>query len=252
MTPQQLLARLFAIKPWVWLALGLGVLNVSVFLLGLFAPSVFSGNKTVHALSAGVRADWVKIQTPWIKQNPVVTQAATKIDLKQGRENLDKALAAGLAKVQQEVVEPRQCKLWGPLLPNEWVRVADALARWPGQIEKQERQVAVGYIVYLPADQAKGGASLLQLQRKGIKELFLMNEAGALQGAISLGLFRDLARATLQQQELLAKGVEGVLIQERLGPPRTFYRLTGTSAQITELDEIHRRNPRGSLQACGG
>jgi hypothetical protein len=247
---QVFLRRLLLVNPWFWVAGGVLLLNMLLLLWGVFSSSSLLGDRPKRSLSVGIRADLIQVSTPWVEQSlHTAPQAAVKIDLKHSKESLEKAIGVASAKVEQEVIEPKQCKLWGPLLPNEWVRVADALAQWTGEVEKQERQVPVGYIVYLPKDKVVGN-TLTDLQRKGVTELFVINSQGPLQGTIALGSFRDLDRATVQKDQLIAKGVQGVSIRERLGPTRTFYQLLGNSKQMDELDGIFQLNRRGDLKGC--
>jgi hypothetical protein len=105
-------------------------------------------------------------------------------------------------------------------------------------------------VVYLPQDIVSSGVGLKQLSDKGIKDMFYITTPGPMQGTISLGLFRDLERATIQKEELESRGVAGVQIRERLGPVRVFFELRGTAEQITRVKSAFELNRKGELTAC--
>ena len=91
---------------------------------------------------------------------------------------------------------------------------------------------------------------LSELASLGVTETFYMAQPGELQGAISLGLFRDEARAQIHQNEMLEKGVKGVSVRPRLGPVRTFIELYGVQSDMDSLASIYRLNRRSDLGPC--
>lgn len=213
-----------------------------------------AGKRMLELLTPGLRAEWVAVEKPW--QQPVdLTQAPApalpKINLKEGQAQLDKAIESASQQVTAaNPVDGRQCLLWGPLLQSESARVQAALADWPGEMKPLEKQVSVGYVVYLPQDIVGSGVGIKQLSAKGVTDMFYISTPGPLQGTISLGLFRDLERARLQQQELARRGVDGVQIRERLGPTRVFFELRGLPAQMDTLRSTFELNRKGELKAC--
>lgn len=214
-----------------------------------------SPGKTIPA--PGLRAEWVAIERPWDQAvdvaEAVLAQPPTptpKIDLKEGRASLEAAIETANQRVASDPLPDLQCRLWGPLLQNETSRVNDALVGWPGQQKRLERQVPIGFVVFLPQDIVNSGVGVEQLSDMGVKDMFYITTPGPLQGTISLGLFRDRARANLQREDLLRRGVQGVEIRERLGPTRVFFELTGTAAQINALRSIYELSQRGELSPC--
>ncbi len=225
---------------------------------GLVAWWVFGQATPGKAMSApGLRAEWVAVERPWtdaMDLGNVVAQPlpapAPKIDLKEGRASLDAAIETANQRVASNPLADVQCRLWGPLLQSDTTRVGDALEDWPGKKRRLERQVPIGFVVFLPQDIVSSGVGVEQLSDKGVKDMFYITTPGPLQGTISLGLFRDRTRANLQRDELLRRGVEGVEIRERLGPTRVFFELTGTTPQIDTLKAIYELNRRGELSPC--
>ncbi|NJM31930.1 MAG: hypothetical protein HC848_02315 [Limnobacter sp.] len=135
-------------------------------------------------------------------------------------------------------------------MPTQVQRVADALSGWKGRVQVQERQVPIGYIVFLPPSELTTGQTLDYLQSLGVLDVFLISTPGPLQGGVSLGMFREKERAVQQLEQLVAKGVRNLEIRERQGPQRTFYALYGTSAQMKAAREIYSLNRRGDLIGC--
>lgn len=201
----------------------------------------------------GLRAELIDIERPWQTEKPTlpaVQVPSTKIDLEQGRAELNSAIENASNLVIQGVPLNQQCRQWGPFVNSDADRIAEALRPWPGQVARVQRQVPVGYVVYLPKPVVEGGIGLKQLAEKGVREMFFISAAGPLQGTISLGLFRDLDRARLQQQDILARGVSGVAIRERLGPTRVFFELRGSPAQVALLQGIYDLSPKSELGSC--
>ncbi|HEY1059886.1 MAG TPA: hypothetical protein VGE55_14265 [Limnobacter sp.] len=231
---------------WVGVAL-LALLNLAMFGWGLWTwltPGTSISNP-------GWRSDWVQVEKPWeasaIQAEP---KAITpKIDVAKGQLELNSAIEAA-SKVPQMAPVMQACRQWGPFVPNEADRIAEALKTWPGQTRRTEREMPIGYVVYLPKAEVDRGVGLSQLAAKGVREMFYISAPGPMQGTISLGLFRDLTRARQQQADLVAKGVAGVDIRERLGPKRVYFELRGTAAQVGGLKAVYDLNPKGDLQDC--
>lgn len=236
---------------WRFLAGALVAGNVAVFAWGLWGEGA-----ALHTLdSPGVRSEWVEIEKPWQLAVEVVRSAqppSPKIDLKQGQAQLESAIETASKQVFDNPLLNLECLVWGPLLPSESARVQDALANWGGQTDRLEKQVPVGYVVYLPQNIVNSGVGIDQLSGKGISDMFYITTPGPLQGTISLGLFRDLERANAQKEDLQRRGVEGVQIRERLGPVRVFFQLRGNPAQLDAVRAVFSLNQKGDLKTCQG
>ncbi|HEX4880308.1 MAG TPA: hypothetical protein VFV39_10720 [Limnobacter sp.] len=239
-------------SPWhVGLALLL-LVNVALF----FSQLLGVGSQLAHMEEPGLRADWVGIERPWAAPPPAGVAAsaadapAPKIDLKAGQAQLQDAIENASNGVFNNRPLGLECRMWGPFLPSDYVRTEEALRAWAGQVARLERQVAVGYVVYLPKPVVDSGQGMGQLAGKGIADAFYMNTPGPMQGTISLGLFRDRLRAVQHRAELQAKGIDGVEIRERLGPTRVFFELRGSPGQLGDLQQIYNLNPKAELQPC--
>ncbi len=234
-----------------WRVLAVLLLLGNLALLGL---SVFTNNDSQKAIdSPGLRAEWVGVERPWDQPVEVIrapAPVAPKIDLKQGQAQLDTAIENASKQVFENPKSTQACWLWGPLLQSESARVQEALLNWGGETDRLERQVPVGYVVYLPQDIVNTGVGIDQLSGKGITDMFYITTPGPLQGTISLGLFRDLERANAQRADLARRGVEGVQIRERLGPVRVFFELRGNASQIETVRSVFELNRKGELKPC--
>jgi hypothetical protein len=234
-----------------WRVLAVLLLLGNVALLGF---GVLTSNGSQKAIdSPGLRAEWVVIERPWDQAVEVLrapVAPAPKIDLKQGQAQLDSAIENASKQVFENPKTTQTCLLWGPLLQSESARVQEALLSWGGETDRLERQVPVGYVVYLPQDIVNSGVGIDQLSGKGITDMFYITTPGPLQGTISLGLFRDLDRANAQKADLARRGVEGVQIRERLGPVRVFFELRGNATQIETVRSVFELNRKGELKPC--
>ncbi|BET27364.1 hypothetical protein EV673_1961 [Limnobacter thiooxidans] len=204
--------------------------------------------------SSGLRSEWVTIEKPWQQAVEVARSnapVAPKINLKEGLAQLDSAIESASKQVFEDPKNNQTCLQWGPLLQSESARVADSLSNWGGETDRLERQVPVGYVVFLPQEIVNTGVGIDQLSGKGITDMFYITTPGPLQGTISLGLFRDVERANVQRDDLIKRGVAGVQIRERLGPVRVFFELRGTPDQIKSVQSIFELNSKGELKACG-
>lgn len=213
-----------------------------------------SGASLKQVESSGLRSEWVAIERPWQQAVEVVRSnapVAPKINLKEGLAQLDSAIENASKQVFDDPKNNQACLQWGPLLQSESARVADSLANWGGETDRLERQVPVGYVVFLPQDIVNSGIGIDQLSGKGITDMFYITTPGPLQGTISLGLFRDVERANVQKDELIKRGVSGVQIRERLGPVRVFFELRGAPDQIKSVQSIFELNRKGELKVCG-
>lgn len=234
-----------------WRVLAVLLLLGNLTLLGFGVLTSNSSQKAID--SPGLRAEWVGIERPWDQAVEVLhapAPVAPKIDLKQGQAQLDSAIENASKQVFENPKTTQTCLLWGPLLQSESARVQEALLNWGGETDRLERQVPVGYVVYLPQDIVNTGVGIDQLSGKGITDMFYITTPGPLQGTISLGLFRDLDRANAQKADLARRGVEGVQIRERLGPVRVFFELRGNASQIETVRSVFELNRKGELKPC--
>lgn len=222
--------------------------------LGLLVWGLTGADDSLQQIeSPGLRSEWVAVERPWQQAVDVglAQQAPSpKINLKEGQAQLDTAIENASKQVFDDPRNNQACLVWGPLLQSESARVEDSLKNWGGETDRLERQVPIGYVVFLPQEIVNTGIGIEQLAGKGITDMFYITTPGPLQGTISLGLFRDLDRANVQKADLARRGIEGVQIRERLGPVRVFFELRGTPEQIESVRSIYTLNRKGDLKNC--
>ncbi len=242
------------VKQWLWwsVVVVLVLIHGVLFALnGLNSVYGFSSAK-IATSSMALRAEMIAVVRPWeleFKKQQQLHESLMTATV-QGGEGLSSVIENAQQVVRNEVTQPELCMRWGPLLSEQKNRVIDALAQWQGTWREVSRRSPVGYIVYLPQALVQQGIGLEKLTQLGIVDAFLMVESGPLQGAISLGMFRLESRALIHQQEMERRGLSGVVIQPRLGPPRTYVELIGVEQDMQALQAIYRLNPQSKLVDC--
>ncbi|MDH4395674.1 MAG: hypothetical protein QE278_08340 [Limnobacter sp.] len=241
---------------WWSVVTALVVLNLIVLVVAAVRGGVLWGPVPLESLSAGLRSEWVQVDKPWLTEGQSLAQASSRfsgpgaVSLSQGKQDLKTALSEAQNKVNEEVSPQQFCLLWGPLLPDQKQRVADALGKWSGARQEIQRRESLGFIVVVPKSRVLEGENIASLSKKGVSDVFFIGTPGPLQGGISVGMFRSKERANAQLSNLKDKGVLGAEVRERPGPIRTFFELKGTALQINEVRQIHTNNPRGELSEC--
>lgn len=236
---------------WIGAAAGLLLLNAGMLGWAVQRGGSILGPEEKVAISAGLRSDMIEVKRP--EPEPVIAQTPKESVLINPRETeakLAQAVENAEQVINDQIPPEPQCLEWGPLLPDQLQRVRDSLAEFTGDLIEFQRQIPIGYIVILPQDLVATGMGLDRLAQLGVTDTFYMAAPGPLQGSISLGLFRDKERAERHLDEMAAKGVRGAEVKERLGPVRSFFRLTGSPAQATLVRNAYRLGPRGELNDC--
>lgn len=245
-----------SLHSWRFWMIMLLMLNGFVLVAALWRNFDWQASPPIQVNSPGLRSDALQVEKPWESNSNLLAvptptgKTFQSINLEEGRSQLNSALNQAEKKVQEEVKPLEFCQLWGPLLPDQKTRVQGLLAKWPGKVEAVERKDSLGYIVIIPRAVVQQGLNVAELNKKGLKDLFVIGAVGPFQGAISAGIFRTKDRADAQLQFLVSKGIRGAEVRERPGPLRTFYRLTGSADQIKTLGNLYEANPRGELKAC--
>ena len=241
---------------WWSIAAVLILINLAVFCIALVRGGSLWGGTPVESLSAGLRSEWVQVDKPWLTEGQLLSQASSRMagpspaSLTQGNQDLKAALSEAQIKVNEEVKPEQLCLLWGPLLPDQKQRVVEALSKWAGARQEIERRESLGFIVIIPKSRVAQGENVAALAKKGISDVFFIGTPGPLQGGISAGMFRSKERANAQLSMLKDKGVIGAEVRERPGPVRIYFELKGTMAQVEQVRQIHKSNPRGELSDC--
>lgn len=136
--------------------------------------------------------------------------------------------APALAASQVQAVKPAPlavkpntliCLEWGDFSGADLKRATEVLSALQLGDKLSQRQVEYdkGYWVHIPPlkNKALANQKILQLKARGVKEYFVVQEAGTLRYAISLGVFKTQDAAEDYLNELRAKGVRSAQVGER-------------------------------------
>ncbi|MDO8465501.1 MAG: SPOR domain-containing protein [Gallionella sp.] len=138
------------------------------------------------------------------------------------------------------------CMEWGDFSGEDLARVTTALSALQLGEKSSQRQIEhnIGYWVYIPPikDKAVLAQKIAQLKTRGVKEYFVVPEAGQWQNAISLGIFKTQEAAQNFFDDLRTKGVRSAKVGERASKLKaTIFMLNGldaaTGAKLTEMQK---------------
>jgi hypothetical protein len=127
------------------------------------------------------------------------------------------------------------CMEWGDFSGTDFERASMALASLQLESKLSQRQIehTIGYWVYIPPlkDKILTNQKIVQLKARGVKEYFVVQDAGPWLNAISLGVFKTQEAAQNFLNELHAKDVRSAHIGERAS------KLKATVFVLNELDD---------------
>ncbi|HEX5363361.1 MAG TPA: SPOR domain-containing protein [Gallionella sp.] len=131
--------------------------------------------------------------------------------------------------------EARVCLEWGEFSGPELVRIKAALAglKLGDRLGRREVEYSNGYWVYIPSlkDKASVAQKIEQLKARGVEEYFVVQEAGPLFNAISLGVFKTRDAAQKFVNDLHARDVTSAQVGERNSKLKaTVFLLSGVDA----------------------
>lgn len=138
------------------------------------------------------------------------------------------------------------CFEWGEFSGTDLARATTALSALPLGDKLSQRQIEynIGYWVYIPPvkDKAAMALKIGQLKARGVKEHFVVQEAGPWLNAISLGVFKTQEAAQNFFDDLRAKGVRSAQFGERASKLKaTIFVLNGldttTGAGLAEIQK---------------
>lgn len=149
------------------------------------------------------------------------------------------------APVQEPTPAPPElCLLLGPLAANEADQLASTLAEKLAGVRVERRVVPSernGWWVMVPplASKADADRKAEELKDLGVKDLFIVHDAGPSQFAISLGVFSSEKGGQGRLSELKAKGVKSARLVPRPGKENQFtVEARGPVANKAEIEEI--------------
>ena len=130
------------------------------------------------------------------------------------------------------------CLEWGDFSGADLKHAIEVLSTMQLGDKLSQRQVEYnkGYWVYIPPLKNKAAANrkVSQLKALGIKEYFIVQDAGALRYAISLGVFKTQDAAQNHLNELRGQGVRTAQIGERASKLKTTMFMLNKVDALTE------------------
>ncbi|AWI76040.1 hypothetical protein CEW83_13090 [Parazoarcus communis] len=130
------------------------------------------------------------------------------------------------------------CQAWSGLNASDADRLSARLAASGMTPRQRSTEVPTSWWVRIPPQPNRDAAErqVRALRAKGIDDLFIVQEAGPNQYAISLGLFKTEASSNVHLSQLRAKGVRGAGIATR---STVEYRIEvdGDEAQLASIAE---------------
>ncbi|RTL36356.1 MAG: SPOR domain-containing protein [Rhodocyclaceae bacterium] len=121
----------------------------------------------------------------------------------------------------QETVAPQACVIFSGLSADQARELSARIAKAGSGFKLTEGrgEVPSSWWVHVPSQGSKDAADkkAAELRKLGVSDLFVMQEAGPSQFAISLGLYKNEAAASRQLEALKEKGVRGVQVLARGG-----------------------------------
>lgn len=142
--------------------------------------------------------------------------------------------------------EIQACLEWGEFSGADLTKATAALAPLQLGDKLSQRQVehTIGYWVYIPppADKNALNQNIAQLKARGIKEYFIVQEAGQWLNAISLGVFKTQEAAQKFRDELHSMGIRSAQSGERISKFKAvIFRMNGvdeaTGAKLAALQK---------------
>lgn len=151
------------------------------------------------------------------------------------------------ANLAQHATKPETlCFEWGEFSGADLARATTALSalQLGDKLSQHQIEYNIGYWVYIPPakDKAAIAKKIAQLKALGVKEHFVVQEAGQWLNAISLGVFKTQEAAQKFFDDLHAKGVRSAQIGERASKLKvTLFALNGldaaTGAGLAEIQK---------------
>jgi len=146
------------------------------------------------------------------------------------------------------------CLEWGDFSGDDLKRATEVLSAMKLGDKLSQRQIEYdkGYWVYIPPLKNKAAVNrkISQLKVRGVNEYFVVWDAGPLQYAISLGVFKTQDAAQNYLKELRVKDVRTALVGERASKLKTtMFMLTKVDALAeAKLTEMKKDFPVGELK----
>jgi hypothetical protein len=177
-----------------------------------------------------------------------------KIRLLEGKEL--KSLATVRPKPPATPAAPSACIEWGGFAIAEAPKAEQALAplAMGARLTQRRSEETAGWWVFIPPQGNRPGAlkKTAELKSLGIEEFFILQDAGKMQWAVSLGVFSTEEAAKSRLEALRAKGVRSAQTGERdTQVAKIWFQLrNGDAAQQAGLRETVQGFPGTDVRDC--
>jgi hypothetical protein len=147
------------------------------------------------------------------------------------------------------------CLEWGLFAGADVARADTAVAtlQLPGVMIQRAVADADGYWVYLPPMKTKAEVDkrVAALKARGVKDFYVVQEAGHWRNAISLGIFKSEDTARSMAAKLKDSGVQGVALdrRENLLKQVVYFVREPDPAAVARLAELQRDFPGTEVKA---
>lgn len=224
-------------KIFFWL-----LIAVNVILFAVMQSGLVNDAQTVPPLNP-LSAEKITLITSFA---PVAESAPVAIDPPSSAAAQPASSPASAPVAATAMVKGGSCFEWGEFSGSDLEQATKALKQLSlgDQLSQREVDRVIGFWVYIAPlkDKAAVGQKVAQLKALGVKDYFVVQEAGEWLNAISLGLFKSQDSAKNFLQGLRSKGVNSAKIGERAGKGRaTVFLINGldakTTAKLTELQK---------------
>jgi hypothetical protein len=177
-----------------------------------------------------------------------------KIRLLEGKEL--KSLATARPKPPATQAAPSACIEWGGFAIAEAPKAEQALAPLAlgARLTQRRSEETAGWWVFIPPQGSRPGAlkKTAELKSLGIEEFFILQDAGKMQWAVSLGVFSTEEAAKSRLEALRARGVRSAQTGERdTQVAKIWFQLrNGDAAQQAGLRETVQGFPGTDVRDC--
>jgi hypothetical protein len=177
-----------------------------------------------------------------------------KIRLLEGKEL--KSLATVKPKPAPSPAAPAACIEWGGFAVAEAPKAEAALAPLAlgPRLSQRRSEETAGWWVFIPpqGNRANAQKKTAELKALGVEEYFILQDAGKMQWAVSLGVFSSEEAARARLEALRAKGVRSAQTGEREAQvAKIWFQLrNGDAAQLAGLRETVQGFPGTDLREC--
>jgi hypothetical protein len=163
---------------------------------------------------------------------------------------LVKAGAISLAANRERPLPAAACVEWGAFSADDAARAAAALAKFDFGDRLSRRDAGESFWVHIPQkSRADAEKKANELRALGVADFYIVQEAGPVQFAISLGVFKTEEAANNHLAQLRPKGIRSAIIAPYGAVATTFVIREPGDATTMRLAELKSEFPGAALKA---